>query len=146
VNHESYADRKKEGDEAEARFCRDWQCRCGGAFERGDGGLWWRPDFKCRACGQRVDVKHCTPKHPSISSQPFDGYEPQTIVAWLRGRNEWLGQTKAILDQHREGPFPPAHADHGTPFYRFPVNVFKPLGGFLRKRMAELAAMLTMFP
>jgi hypothetical protein len=137
VNHKSAEERKRHGDAAEREFLQDWRCRCDGSFERADyrAGL---PDFRCRDCGLRVDVKSTNPRHPSISQKPFDGYPDNLVVALLVSHGHWLGAEKRTLARCRSGPFPASHSERPTWFYRFPATAFKPLEALLRRSFSQL--------
>lgn len=138
VNHKSAEERKRHGDLAEREFLQDWLCRCGGSFERADSraGL---PDFRCRDCGLRVDVKvQFSSPSPSISQIPFDGYPDNLVVARQTGPGHWTGAEKRTLMRCKSGLFPATHSERATWFYRFPASAFKPLDTLLRRSLSQL--------
>jgi len=134
--HDDYGKRKSVGDSAEIEFRKAWLCHCGGRFRKyaPSPGL---PDFVCEGCGQMVDVKSGSPKYPSISQVPFDGYGSNVVLARRFSAGDWRGARKRDLDHHKRGPIPPSHKDRGTFFYRFPPELFKPLSQFLRPNYGQ---------
>jgi len=135
LNHYDAGARKKLGQQAEREFAQAWLCRCGAAFDNVSMG-YWDHDFQCPECGLWVDVKADAVRGGSIaiSQRPFDAYPDELVIAWRGPFGKWLGARMRDARKAVSGPFPPAHKERGTPFYKIRVSIFQDLARELRRR------------
>jgi len=135
--HSDFGRRWRVGMEAEREFDRFWRCHCGGEFVRNDVANPYNPDRRCAKCGQLVDVK-TSRSAPSagflcISQVPFDNYPNDLIIALRTEGGVWRGVRRA--DALYDGPFPPAHENKGTWYYKIDMSNFVYLVRILDLRM-----------
>jgi len=122
------------GRDAESEFDRLWRCHCGGKFAKNDVVNQYDPDRRCIKCGQLVDVKTSLAVLDAgflcISQKPFDKYPKDLIIALRVDPGIWWGLRRAAAKY--TGPFPPAHEDKGTWYYKIDLKSFVFLSELLR--------------
>ena len=128
--HDKYQDRLSVGERAQVEFESLWRCACGGCFERVDSRR--LPDYHCRKCQKRVEVKASSLLADytiSISQIPLDTMAADVIIAWRYDTGDWIGCLRRNIII-AGGPYPPRHAERGTWWYKVSLAGFRPLTTF----------------